>query len=253
MPVPRADLQQGTALVAGATHPLCRIRRLPPQRAFRFAARHHAHPRFRAGRRACVLPRGGRGARSRVLHRPAGRGLPGARFSGFRSGAGDSARGAGRRRRDLGLVGGEARRRGAAMRPRASDQSWRRRILRTEAGIRVARPAGAILAVRHRADRRRAAAAARGVLRGARRQPREPRDGPSRHLRIARPHDRDPARAPRRRASVLAVAGPGRGRADLERAGWIRRGRAGSVRGCRDSGRRLRQLRHPFAAHRGGA
>src|SRR5216683_2430993 len=31
VPVPRADLQQGAALVAGASDPLCRVRRLPPQ------------------------------------------------------------------------------------------------------------------------------------------------------------------------------------------------------------------------------
>ena len=118
VPVPRADLQQGAALVAGASDPLCRVRRLPPQRAFRFAPRHHADARLRAGRRPCVLPRAGRGGRSRVLHRSAGRGLPRSRFSQLRGGAGDAAGGARRRRRDLGLVRGEARRCRAAMRPR---------------------------------------------------------------------------------------------------------------------------------------
>src|SRR5204863_8207485 len=128
-----------------------------------------------------------------------------------------------------GLVGGEARRCRAAMRPRASNQPRRRCVLRTEAGIRAARPAGTILAVRYSAARRRAAAAARGILRRPRRQPREAPDDPPRHLWIAWPHDRDPARASWRRASVLAVTGPGRGRADLERPGRIRRGRAGGV------------------------
>jgi len=78
--------------------------------------------------------------------------------------AGDAAGGARRRRRDLGLVGGEARRCRAALRPRPSNQLRRRCVLRTEAGIRAARPPGTILAVRHSAARRRAAAAARGVL-----------------------------------------------------------------------------------------
>ena len=47
----------------------------------------------------------------------------------------------------------QARRCRAGLRPCASNQSRRRRVLRTEAGIRAARPARTILAVRHGAAR----------------------------------------------------------------------------------------------------
>src|SRR5450755_4601433 len=83
--------------------------------------------------------------------------------SRLRGGAGDAAGGACRRRRGLGLVGGEARRCRAAPRPRASNQLRRRRVLWTEAGIGAARRAGTILEMQHSATRR-APAAARGVL-----------------------------------------------------------------------------------------
>src|SRR3954462_2031711 len=102
-----------------------------------------------------------------------GRGLPRSWFSRLRGGAGDATGGARRLRRDLGLVGGEARRCRAGLRPRAPNQPRRRRVLGTEAGVRAARPARSILAVRHGAARRRAAGAARGVLHRPRRQPRE--------------------------------------------------------------------------------
>ena len=102
--------------------------------------------------------------RSHALHRPAGRGLSRTLVSPTTRWRGDAAGGARRRR----VRAGTGRRRSSAMlrgnADRASHQSWRRRVLRTEAGIRAARSSRPILAVRHGAARQRAAAAARCVL-----------------------------------------------------------------------------------------
>ena len=65
LPGPRADLQLGPAQLPRPAAALRRVRRLPPQRALRRAARHHARARVHAGRRPHLLHRGpdpGRGA-----------------------------------------------------------------------------------------------------------------------------------------------------------------------------------------------
>ena len=73
---PRADLQLRPAQLPRPAAALRRVRRLPPQRAVRRAARHHARARLHAGRRPHLLhggadPAGGHGVQ------PAGaRGLP---------------------------------------------------------------------------------------------------------------------------------------------------------------------------------
>ena len=65
LPGPRADLQPGPAQLPRPADALRRVRRLPPQRALRRAARHHARARLHPGRRPHLLHRGpdrGRGA-----------------------------------------------------------------------------------------------------------------------------------------------------------------------------------------------
>ncbi len=55
LPGPRADLQLGSAQLSRPAAALRRVRRLPPQRAVRRAARHHARARLHAGRRPHLL------------------------------------------------------------------------------------------------------------------------------------------------------------------------------------------------------
>ena len=67
LPRPHPDLQQPRALVARAAGAAARVRRVPPQRAVRLAARPDAHPRLRAGRRPHLLPRGPDRRRGRAV------------------------------------------------------------------------------------------------------------------------------------------------------------------------------------------
>ena len=57
LPLPRADLQPGSPLLPRAAAPHGGVRLLPPLRALRRAARHHARPRLHPGRRAHLLHR----------------------------------------------------------------------------------------------------------------------------------------------------------------------------------------------------
>ena len=170
---------------------------------------------------------------------PAGRGLPRPRLSQLRSGAGHAARGARRRRRDLGLVRGEARRCRAAVRPCTSNQSRRRCVLRPKLEF----------ALRDRLGRSWQCGTVQldGVLPQRLEASYVAPDGSRAtpfmiHHAVFGSLGRMIAILLERlwrRASVLAVAGPGRGCADLERPGRIRRGCVGGVRGCRDPGRCL--------------
>ena len=58
LPVPRADLPPGPALLSRAAAAHGRVRLLPPLRAVGRAARHHAGARLHPGRRAHLLHRG---------------------------------------------------------------------------------------------------------------------------------------------------------------------------------------------------
>ncbi len=58
LPLPRAGVQQPAALLPRAADAAGRVRLLPPLRALRRAARHHAGARLHPGRRAHLLHRG---------------------------------------------------------------------------------------------------------------------------------------------------------------------------------------------------
>ena len=69
LPRPRADLQVAAAQLPRPADPLRRVRPVPPQRAERRAARHHAGARLHPGRRPRLLHRGPDPRRVRRLHR----------------------------------------------------------------------------------------------------------------------------------------------------------------------------------------
>ena len=71
LPLPCADFQPGPALLSRAAAAHGRVRLLPPLRAVRRAARHHAGARLHPGRRAYLLHRGPDRHRDRALRRAA--------------------------------------------------------------------------------------------------------------------------------------------------------------------------------------
>jgi hypothetical protein len=75
-PGPRADLQLGPAQLQGPAAALRRVRRVPPQRAVRRAARDHARARVHAGRRPHLLRARADRARVHRVPRAGARRLP---------------------------------------------------------------------------------------------------------------------------------------------------------------------------------
>ena len=151
LPGPRADLQARPQELPRPAAADGRVRRLPPLRAVRRAARADAGARLHPGRRAHLLPRGPDRRGDAGVHRPdRGRSTP---TSASRTSSSSSP--TGRRRAPARTRPGTRPKRrcmrGAAHRPASRPaQPGRRRLLRAEARLRAARR-----------DRPRLAAAAR--------------------------------------------------------------------------------------------
>ena len=123
LPGARPDLQAGHHQLPRPAAPPGRVRLLPPQRAARRAARHHARAPVHAGRRAHLLPRGPAGRRGARLLRPARQRLPRPRLRQLRDQARAAPGQALRQRRDVGPGRAELRDAVAAAGPRRPTNS----------------------------------------------------------------------------------------------------------------------------------
>ena len=102
LPRPHPDLQAGHQELPRPAAALRRVRPVPPQRAQRRAARHHAGARLHAGRRPHLLHRGPDPGRMRGLHGAAAEGLRRLRLQRHHLQGGDPAREAHRLGRGVG-------------------------------------------------------------------------------------------------------------------------------------------------------
>ena len=177
LPLPHPDLPAGRAVLSRTAAAAGGIRLLPPLRAVRRAARHHAGPRLSprttrtsSARRRQIATRNGPLRRAAVLDLPRFRlpGVPGEVLrSARRSGWAPTRYGTRRRRRCARPARTAGR--GVHAEPR------RGRVLRPQAGVRAARRDRPRLAVRHAAGRfHDAGTTGRGVRRRGRQPPRLP-------------------------------------------------------------------------------
>ncbi len=132
LPGPRAGVQPGPAQLPRPADPLRRVRRLPPQRAVRRAARHPARARLHPGRRPHLLHRAADRGRG---HRLPPAGAEGVRRLRLRRHPDQDRLAPGkapRRRRHLGQGRGRAARRARRLRGGVAGAAGRGRFLRPE-------------------------------------------------------------------------------------------------------------------------